>query len=164
MELSLSTLLTTQANEAFFGPAWHGPSLWPTLKKFLPREALTPSPFEGFTAWGVALHTAYWKHRGGLLLAKASGGAVAWTPRFFRGPSDWPALPASTEGPDYLEDLVRIHEVHDRWVAALAAFPSDRWNQPVRSDGTTAASLAFGVAAHDLYHTAQMRNMGVRRF
>jgi len=65
----------------------------PTLRKLRASEAVKASPFEGYTAWGVGLHTAYWKYRGLVLLAKA-----------------------------------------------------------------------FGVAAHDLYHTAQIRNMGVKGF
>jgi len=162
--LPTTILLVNQADQAFFGPAWHGPCLLPTLRKLRVSEALKVSPFEGYTAWGVALHTGYWKYRGLVLLAKASGGAVEKPERFFRGPADWPSFPDQTDEAAWKQDVEHLVEVHLAWKAGLAAFPAELWDQPVRSDGTTAAAVAFGVAAHDLYHTAQIRNMGVKGF
>jgi len=159
-----TTLLAAQADQAFFGPAWHGPSLLPTLKKLKAAEALGASPFEGYTAWGVALHTGYWKYRGLVLLAKASKGAIPQPGRFFRGPADWPALPDPAHEAAWKEDVDQLVEVHQAWKTGLEFFPHQLWDRPVRSDGTTAAEVAFGVAAHDLYHTAQIRNMGIKPF
>jgi len=161
---TLRAQLITQSEEAFRGNAWHGPSVWPTLTKLHWEEALAPSPFEGYTAWGVVLHMAYWKHLATVRLAKASGGAVSSPGRLFRGPADWPLVPDPASGPGWLEDLVQLDLVHRRWVAALEAFPDDLWDQAVNARGRTVASTAFGVPAHDLYHIAQIRNMGVKRF
>ncbi len=162
--LSLSIQLLNQADQAFYGPSWHGPCLLPTLGKLKTAEAIRPSPFEGYTPWGVALHAAYWKHRGAVLLAKASRGALSKPRRFFRSPADWPALPSPASASAWADDLQRIHEVHLGWRELIQAFPADLWGQAVRSDGVTAADLVFGVASHDLYHTAQIRNFGVKKF
>lgn len=162
--VGMNELLLRQADDAFFGPAWHGPAVLPTLKKLTAAEAVRTSPWEGFTPWGVVLHMAYWKHRGTQLLAKASEGLVIPPGKFFRSPADWPALPTVADGPTWNADLNALKEVHQRFAEALKRFPPDRWNTAVRSDGTTASQVAFGVAAHDLYHTAQIRNMGIKGF
>jgi len=160
----MNALFLRQADEAFFGPAWHGPSVLPTLNKLKVAEAVAVSPFEGYTAWGVALHMAYWKHRGHLLLSKVGGSSVASPGRFFRSPSDWPALPDRADQDAWAADLAEIRAIHERFIETLKTFPEEMWAQAVRADGTTAAQVAFGVPAHDLYHTAQIRNMGIKKF
>lgn len=160
---ALNTQLLAQGDQAFYGPAWHGPSLWPTLKKLKLEEALGTGTFEGRSAWQVALHSAYWKHRVSLGLAKASRGKVMAPHRFFRGPADWPRLPEPANRASWRLDLERIHEIHLGWRAVVESFPPELWGTDT-GRGFSASDLAFGASAHDLYHAAMIRNMGVKHF
>src|SRR5688572_25787746 len=74
--------------EAFTGPAWHGPSLTGALRGVTPAEASwRPAPGRN-TIWELLLHAAYTKH---VVLCRLLGRPE----RFARGlrRAWWPATP-----------------------------------------------------------------------
>ncbi len=154
------TLNLHMLDSAFAHEGWHGASLVPTLRK-LSLEQLTDSDtYEGYTAWGIALHCAYWKYRARRRLIEI---VLAEEPpkRFERSPADWPDLPAERTRETWKRDLELLRNEHQllkdvvsRLSVKLLVSPSPKTRKPM-------AGLIYGVAAHDAYHTAQIRNMGL---
>ena len=152
-------LLATQLDECFFGGAWHGASLLETLKRLDVEQALFESA-EGHSAWKIALHCAYWKYRVRGRLLKARGRKVG---RFERSPADWPTLPAVLDAQAWQAELGFLEGHHAALRAAIVDTPSSLLAQPYDEKGHSYFRLIAGAAAHDVYHTAHIRNIGIPR-
>jgi uncharacterized damage-inducible protein DinB len=150
----LRDVLLPAYEEAFNGKAWHGPTLYGTLRKLTLEQVKHSKTVEGYSVWRVALHCAYWKW---YVRQKLSGKKID---KFPRTPKDWPALPEDGTAEDWQKDLDLLVQEHARLLALIARM-SDRALQTMVDGKTSAAKLVYGVTAHDVYHTAQIRNMGV---
>lgn len=127
-------------DEAFHGPAWHGPSLWSTLKGVSWRQALwRPAPGRN-TIWELVLHAAYGKH---LVRRRLSGGGPAF-PRPLRK-AWWPRLPTQPDAAAWRADLALLRESHEQLM------------QAVRHPRRAARRHTVGIALHDTYHAGQIR-------
>ena len=51
--------------------------------------------------------------------------------------------------------------MHARFIAALGRFPMSRWDELLPAWNCTVGQVLDCMACHDLYHVAQMRNMGL---
>ncbi len=133
--------LERMLDEAFHGPAWHGPSLWSTLKGVTAAQALwRPAPGRN-TIWELVLHMAHGKH---LVHRKLLGRETPTFPRRLRK-TWWPTLPAERDGAAWRADLALLHECHQRLVEAVK-----------RRRGVAEREVA-GIALHDTYHAGQVR-------
>lgn len=96
------------------------------------------------TIWEQLLHAAYWKHR--VLSRLTIGGRL----RFPRRGSNWPIMPADRTAAAWKADLTLIREIHTRLRQVVLDTPKSKliprtiW-------------LIQGAAAHDLYHTGQIK-------
>jgi hypothetical protein len=135
-------------DEAFRGPAWHGPSLTGALRGVTAREASwRPAPGRN-TIWELLLHAAYTKH---VVLARLSG-----RPGRFARPlrrAWWPAPPEPADEPAWRRDRRLLDASHRALMDAAT--------------GASAAALArgarrplieqlAGAALHDTYHGGQI--------
>ena len=157
MAKGIIELLVTQLDECFAGGAWHGDCLFQTLKKLNVEQALFESA-EGLSAWKVALHCAYWKYRVCKQLLGARGQAIG---RFGRSPADWPRLPAVLNAESWRADLAFLEGHHAALRAAVMGSSPSLLAQEYDSKGHSYHRLIAGAAAHDVYHTAHVRNIGI---
>lgn len=157
MAKEIIALLVTQLDECFFGGAWHGACLHQTLKGLTIEQALFESP-DGLSAWSIALHCAYWKYRARKRLLDARGQAVG---RFERSPANWPKLPAALDAEGWRADLAFLEGQHAALRAAVVKTSPSLLAQRYNSKGHSYHRLIAGVAAHDVYHTAHIRNIGI---
>ena len=134
--------------EAFTGPAWHGPSLTGALRGAMPEEASwRPGPGRN-TVWELLLHAAYAKHvvRGRLL------GRTERFPRALRRPW-WPGAPDDGDIAAWRRDLALLTAAHRSLVeAVVAATPA----QLARSARRPLLEQVAGSALHDTYHGGQI--------
>ena len=140
-------------DEAFHGPAWHGPSLRSALRGVPVAEALwTPAPGRN-SIWELALHAAYTKHR---VLRRLDAAQAARFPRTVRR-GWWPRLPEPADAASWRADLALLDESHRRVCDAIAQLPAARL--VVRRPGKrwTLGQEALGLAMHDVYHAGQVR-------
>jgi hypothetical protein len=151
-------LLVQMMDDAFDHKGWHGENLMGTLRSLTAEQAAAPSR-EGWTAWQVALHCAYWKwvtrrslHVGGL------PGAVG---PFGRTPDDWPDLPAARTSEAWERDLALLVDEHRRLRDAAAALGEEQLLVVQPGNRFPHARSLCSIAAHDAYHTGMIRNMGV---
>jgi hypothetical protein len=137
----IAGVLVDELNNAFVGRSWHGASLMGSLRGVEPTQA-TKSPSGRKTIWQQALHAAYWKHRGLVMLGEPA--------TFPRKPSNWPKMPAEPSLTAWRADLRLLQETHARLIACVGGMGASRL------DGRT-RWLIHGLAAHDLYHAGQIK-------
>lgn len=126
---------------AFDKTAWHGPNLASSIRGVDARRAA--ESLEGrMSIWQQVLHAAYWKQRVINLLIG--------TQPFPRKGSNWPLLPKVSTEKTWKADVKLLHDIHANLRAAITQI------DPTRLDEKT-TRLILGAAAHDLYHTGQIR-------
>lgn len=156
--MSLKHTLRQHLDAVFYGEAWHGAALRPTIRAFGFAEALQENA-EGFSPWKIVLHCAYWKFAARRWLAPEDA-----KPSFPRQPDDFPDLPAERTEAAWRADIEFLDAEHRRLVHAVEQFPDRRLEDKRPQDPITYAGLILGVASHDVYHTAHIRNLGIRHF
>ncbi|HUX49324.1 MAG TPA: DinB family protein [Spirochaetia bacterium] len=152
--VSIRKLLIQAIDDAFEGPNWFGPALLPSLSSLTVEQALFISPYEGYSAWKVMLHCAYWTH---VVLADLDPGAGS----FLRIPADWPDLPEEPTDVAFREDLGLLVETHRLFRQAVLGMSDEQLSgvHPVKE--TPVFRLVGSIPAHDTYHTAHIRNLGI---
>lgn len=138
----------------FAGKSMNGPSLIETLRSITAEEATSTDTYEGYTAWGVALHVLYFKYKVGQALD-------AQMPSYEYDENGWPTLPSDTSQQSYEAMIDELVAFHDPIMAAFRdadeeklADPMPGWKMPI--------GKAFAwVVAHDTNHNTQIRNMGL---
>ena len=115
--------------------------------------------YEGYTAWQLALHCAYWKW----VVRRGLTGENDEFPYF---PANFPQLRGELTEETWMKDLQYIDEQHERLKNATQVLFDSKLESPwidehgVAQDGSVAREI-IGLALHDAYHTAQIRSMGI---
>lgn len=161
MPTPITTLALITLDGAFKGKAWQGPTLSGSLRGVTPDLALWRPAKNRRSIWQQLLHATYWK----LTILRVFDPTTSLS--LLRPGSNWPTPPvtAPTKGAHKLwkADLARLHEIHDALHSAVAALPESAWlTKPRKSSSTAARSFTYadylaGAAAHDAYHTGQIR-------
>jgi len=154
MDPKLETLIRIASTE-FDGPSLMGKAFLPCIKD-IPFEDLTSdATYEGYTAWGVALHLLYHKWAA----IKLAGSKA---PAYKYEEADWPKLPAKPDKAAWLTLVEDLKAMQKAWLAALGEFPMSRWDESISAWGCTVGQVMDCIALHDLYHSAMIRNMGLK--
>lgn len=145
--MSAKAVLLDLLDEAWNTTSWHGPNLKTALRGVTPGAAAwRPGPGR-HSIRELALHAAFWKYR----IRRRLTGELDAT--FALPGKDWIApVPTRT----WKQDLTLLADEHAALRAAVLAFPQARLQKPILPNGTTAAYLVRGIAAHDLYHAGQI--------
>jgi hypothetical protein len=160
----LGRIMLDCLRDAFYGPALHGPTLMSSLESLSPEQAAWTVERGGKTvgAWQIALHAAYWKHFTTLRFHEHLGlGGLKPLHRFEL--EDWSAT-VPGQGGDWRDCLDGLRLEHEAMVAAVTVLVT-RHPQSLglveAKSGMTWAQFVYGMAAHDVYHAAQLRNLGI---
>ena len=141
-------VLTRGLEEAYGGPAWHGPTLASALRSLSEKQAAWRPGVGRHNAWELAVHAAYWKYR----VLRYVG---ADPPDGFSEPgSNFFARPA--EPARLADDLATLDDWHRQLVEAVRAFDPARLDETAY-DAYSFEALIRGAAAHDVYHAGQIR-------
>ncbi len=142
------TRAVTLLEEAFTGPAWHGPCTRAVLRG-VPAEMARWRPAPGRnTIWELVLHLAYTKRR---VLSRLTGNSVRF-PRRLRRPW-WPELPEPADDRAWRRDLGLLRQTHRELVQAVAGASA---RALARVSRRPLADHVAGVALHDTYHGGQI--------
>lgn len=148
-------LLLDMLDEAFDREAWHGPNLIGTIGTLSLEQVSLVSPYEGYSAWQVALHCAYWKWETRKSLSPAQIG------EFSRAPKDWPQLPDAKTAETWRKDLELLLEEHRLLREAVSALSEGQLLTVQEGNRHPHAKSIYAIASHDVYHTGMIRNMGI---
>ena len=140
--------------------AWFGPNLRSTLAALSLDDLTCDETYEGYSAWELALHCAYWKWWARTHITKEKD-AFPYGLTDFTEPEKAGGMEA------WKRDLAYLDEQHHLLKEALKALPEERLEEPwFGPDGKpqkdNLARHLMGVAFHDAYHTAQIRSMGLK--
>lgn len=154
------TIIINALDESYSNEVtWYGPNLRTTLTELSMEQLAFDETYEGYTAWELALHCAYWKWVVGRALTGADD-------EFPYVPADFPRANGERTEESWLIDLRYLDEQHERLRNATLALSdaqlAAQWidEDGVAQDGSVARQI-MGVAIHDAYHTAQIRSMGI---
>lgn len=148
--------LVRMLDDAFHGPAWHGPAVKVALRRVDADTALwRPGPGRP-NVWEQALHIALGKH----IVAQRLDPA---TRRHFpvKRTSSWwapsPALAdADARAKAWAHDLALLDACHDDLIATLRRVPLRRLGEQQGPRGVTLGRQVAGMVMHDAYHAGQI--------
>lgn len=142
------------ADSEFAGPSYNGPSLIETLRSISAEEAVSTDTYEGYSAWGVALHVLNLKYKIGTQLG-------ADLPEYNYEDKGWPALPAKPDQDSYEAMISDLIAFHDPIVAAFRDATPEKLEEPMPGWKIPLGSAFAWLVAHDTNHNTQIRNMGL---
>ncbi len=135
-------LLLRILDESYDKKGWHGPTLRGALRGVNANQAFWRPARGRHNIWDFVLHCAYWKYTVWRRLTAARRGS------FSRAGSNWFATPMPTDDA-WRDDLVLLAGTHRALREAVANAPQSTIHERAR--------LIYGVASHDVYHTAQIQ-------
>lgn len=156
MERPIEMLVEISKAE-FDGPSLMGTAFLPYLKSLPLHTVTTTDTYEKYSVWGVALHVLFHKHATIQLL----GGQTGLEP-FPYEQADWPPVPKKQDQASWSRLLEELRTVQDSWLKALEASGMSRWDDELPQWKCTVGQVLQCIACHDMYHVAQIRNMGLK--
>jgi hypothetical protein len=155
MDERLAAMLD-MADKEFDGDTMNGPSFMETLRSLDAGSAASRDTYEGYSAWELAIHCAYYKY----LISRALGAGAELEPYPYAksnfAPPPEPADEAAWKAA--MEYLALAHRVCMDEIRAQTASKMDSvfadWKMSFRD-------AVSWLCTHDTYHNAQLRSMGV---
>jgi len=146
-------------DEAYSGPAWHGPCLRGALRGVRSDEAAwRPAPGR-HNIWELVVHAAYWKYS---VRQRLAGGERA---SFGERGNNWFARPVEAPGAGsfaksqkaWRDDLDLLASQHWQLREAVLHIKDAELDQRSTDSRFTPRRLIAGVAMHDVYHAGQIQ-------
>jgi uncharacterized damage-inducible protein DinB len=144
-------LLLCNLDDAYDGKGWHGPVLKGVVRGVSVRQAVWRPSRKRHNIAEIVVHAAYWKYAVRRRLRGDKRGS------FPLAGSDWFALPAGLSAATWRAHVKLLEEEHRALRSAIAELPAGRLRKTPKWSKVSTAKLIYGVAAHDLYHTGQIR-------
>jgi hypothetical protein len=136
-------------DEAFNRKAWHGSTLFGSLRGLTEAQASwRPGP-KRHNIWELAVHAEYWKYAVRRRLSGERRGSFR-----LKG-SNWFTRPAASA--TFQDDVRRLMEEHRRLRETIAGLSASRLGQRFPGRRETLGYVIRGIAAHDLYHAGQIQ-------
>ena len=136
-----------QLRRAFYGEAWHGPSLLELLEDVDAATAAAKPLASVHSIWELVLHIAAWDGAG---IVRLGGDVCQLT-----GTKNFPLVPKPTEAA-WRKAVAEIKRVHDKLVKTVAALDDSRLRDRVPGKKYDFYHMLHGIAQHELYHAGQI--------
>jgi len=154
MQAAHLDLLLGWLDEAYVGPAWHGPSLRAAIRGVNADTAAWRPARGRHNIWEITLHSAYWKSAvRRRLTGRRERDFPAKGRNWFRRPDD----PGLAHEAAWRRDVALLAEEHERLVRVVSRLRPSALGRRSRGSRQTPLEMIRGIAAHDLYHAGQIR-------
>jgi len=155
MPREIKSLLAT-LEEAYKGPAWHGPSLRAALKGIDAKQAAKRLGPDRHNIWELAIHSAYWKFAVRRQLLGGTRGIYNEEGR------NWFIRPVANLTEAELEkswkrDTAALKREHSALIETVKKFPESNLDRRQPNSKYTPRQMIAGVAFHDIYHAGQIQ-------
>jgi hypothetical protein len=156
MDKAIETLAGIARTE-FDGPSLMGKPFLPYVRS-LPFEVVRSNDtYEGYSVWGISLHVLF--HKWAML--PIMGGAAR--PELYPyEQADWPKTPARQDAAAWSELLSNLERTQVAFLEALESMKPERLGEEIPAWSCSVRQALECMACHDLYHVAQIRNMGLK--
>ncbi len=147
-------LLLGWLDEAYAGPAWHGPSLRVAIRGVNASVATWRPARRRHNIWEVVVHAAYWKAN---VRRRLTGQRDRDFPRQGRNWFRCPDGPGRPDEAAWRRDVALLAAEHRRLVLVVSALKPTSLERPSAGHRQTPLELVRGIAAHDVYHAGQIQ-------
>ncbi len=139
--------IADQLRRAFYGAAWHGPSMLELLEDIdAATAAARPIP-NVHSIWELLMHVAVWDQ---VALIRLAGTKSQPT-----GTDNFPLVPLPREAA-WRKAVADAKRVHDKLVKTVVALPDSRLRDRVPGKRYDFFHMLHGIAQHELYHAGQI--------
>lgn len=139
--------ISDQLRRAFYGEAWHGPSVMELLKDVAAAQAAAHPVAGAHSIWEIVHHITAWK---GAVVRRLQGEAVE-----LKGEQDWPPVKDASQA-SWQKSLAALEQAHQLLEKMVAALNDERLAGPVPNRDHNVYFMLHGVIQHDLYHAGQI--------
>jgi len=139
--------IADQLKRAFYGEAWHGPSVREALEAVTAGMALQRPLPDAHTIWELVHHIAAWADIARRRIEREN---VKVTEEV-----DWPPV-ADTSETGWTESLKRLEIAESELKKTALQIPESRLEEPGVEGGSLVYILLHGVVQHSLYHAGQI--------
>jgi uncharacterized damage-inducible protein DinB len=140
--------IADQLRRAFYGAAWHGPSLRELLEDIDAAAAGAKPLPDAHSIWELLLHVAVWD---GVAARRLQGAKCQPT-----GIKNFPGVPKRPTEAAWRKAVARTKQTHDALVKTVAALPESRLRERVPGKRYSFLHMLHGVVQHELYHAGQI--------
>jgi hypothetical protein len=155
MPREVQTLIAA-LEEAYKGPAWHGPNLRGSLRGLTAAQAAKRPGPDRHNIWELAIHAAYWKYAvRRRLLGDKSISFGEDGKNFFARPAA--KHKGSTLGKSWRDDLAKLDGEHKMLLEVVRKLRDSELDRLVRGSSQTARFMVHGIVLHDVYHAGQIQ-------
>jgi hypothetical protein len=148
--------LIAMLDEAYAGPAWHGPCLKGSLRGVTHREAAWRPARGRHNIWELGVHAAYWKYaaRRQILGETAHNFCEPGHNWFPRPPKPGDAGEGEKQ---WRSDLALLARMHKELRDAVRTLADSALARHPRGSKYTIRRIIAGAAMHDVYHAGQIQ-------
>jgi uncharacterized damage-inducible protein DinB len=139
--------IADQLRRAFYGSAWHGPSVMELVKDIDARTAAAKPLDDVHCIWELLMHIEAWDRAGLIRL----GGKKCQ----MKGSKNFPPVTTATDAA-WREAVAKVKRTHDELVETVAGLPESRLRDQVPAKRYDFYHMLHGIAQHELYHAGQI--------
>ena len=139
--------IADQLRRAFYGAAWHGPSMLELLDDSDAATAAAHPISNVHSIWELLMHVAVWDQ---VALIRLAGTKSQPT-----GTDNFPLVLKPTEAA-WRKVVAESKRAHDKLVKTVAGLPDSRLRDRVPGKRYDFYHMLHGIAQHELYHAGQI--------
>ena len=144
-------LLLRCLEEGYAKKAWHGTNLRGSIRGLSVNDAAWRPGKNRHNIWEIVVHCAYWKY---VVWRRITGEKRGSFP--LPG-SNWFLRPGENTECDWRQDVKLLDDMHRLMIDAISRLRSADLKKFPKGSKFDNRSTIFGIAAHDVYHTAQIQ-------
>jgi hypothetical protein len=153
MDIRLESMLG-MADKEFDGESFNGASLMATLDSLTAEQAASEATFEGYSAWEVAIHCAWYKH----FIAVSLGAEPEPYPY---AEKNFAPIPSPADDEAWKATRAVLRRSHHEVMKTIRAASSEKLDTSFAEWGVPFREAIAWLCTHDICHNAQIRSMGV---
>jgi len=155
MPNQIQTLLSN-LDEAYKGPAWHGPSLRAALRGVSAKQAEQRVKSGRHNIWELTVHATYWKFAVRRQLQGKTRGLYNNEGRnWFQRPAK--NLSQAEKEKSWQKDQAALQREHKALREEVSKLPESKLDQHQLNSKYTPRQMIQGAAFHDTYHAGQIQ-------
>lgn len=143
-------------NREYKGHSFNGPSLVKTLNALTMEQILSRETYEKFSAWKITLHLMYFKYKLLHFINPESPITFDYAHESFPNP------PEDKSPESWKKTLSDMDKIHEAYIQELENIPENEFSERIEEWDCTIKEAIIWMTTHDTYHTAQIRNMGLK--